>query len=198
MRVYSDPLPPAPADFAFVFGQTADNQDSVLQQARYLLASGQTARVGFLDAPPMSGYPGFAAWHKWLADSGVPPNQIEGVPFGNHPLIHSRIEAADMLQHARTRGYRTVLVLAAPFHQLRAFMTTVTVALETHPDVRLHSVPGLPLPWLEQAVHSQGQVSGQRRELVASEWTRIEKYTQQGDLATVEQALAYLNRRDGL
>jgi hypothetical protein len=46
-------------------------------------------------------------------------------------------------------------------------------------------------------VHSQGQTRGVRSELIGGELERIRKYHAQGDLASVEDVLDYLNKRDG-
>ncbi len=196
--IFSEPLPTAhvPADFMFLFGQTLDNQESVLQMAEKALLTGITQRVGFLQSPALSGYPGYDAWHQMLSERGIKSDQLEGVPFDNPTMIHTRIEAEAMILYTKKQNFRQIYITAAPFHQLRAFMTAVTVALEHYPTVKLHSLPGKPLPWLEKVAHSQGQVLGTRSQLIAGEWERIEKYTQKGDLATITQVLDYLNQRD--
>jgi hypothetical protein len=45
-------------------------------------------------------------------------------------------------------------------------------------------------------VHSQGQARGARSELIGGELERIRKYHAQGDLASVEEVLEYLDERD--
>ena len=35
-----------------------------------------------------------------------------------------------------------------------------------------------------------------REDLIGTEWERIERYTAQGDLATIDEALDYLRERD--
>ncbi len=194
-RVLCDTLPPPPADFCFVFGQTTDNQASVLQKAEQLVKQNVAGKVGFVKTKAMSGYPGFDAWQKILSENGVPPGQLEGVPLENPPLLHTLIEAQAMARHVREKGYRTVCVLAAPFHQLRAFMTAVTAATAHNVTAQLFSVPGVALPWYEQVSHSQGNTVGTRQELIVGELDRIKKYIGQGDLATVETVLEYLDRR---
>ncbi len=193
-RVLCDTAPPT-ADFCFIFGQTADNQASVLQKAEQLLAQNKVKKVGFVQTQAMSGYPGFAAWQDTLAGKGVRLGQMEGVSVENPALLHTLIEAQAMARHVREKGYCTVCVLAAPFHQLRAFMTAVTAATAHNVTAQLFSVPGVALPWQEQVAHSQGNTMGTRQELIAGELERIEKYIQKGDLATVETVLKYLDKR---
>ena len=193
-RVLCDTLPPA-ADFCFVFGQTADNQASVLQKAEQLLAQNRVKKIGFVQTQAMGGYPGYDAWRGILSGKGVRAEQVEGVPVENPTLLHTLIEAQAMACHVREKGYRTVCVLATPFHQLRAFMTAVTAVMAQNVTVQLFSVPGVALPWQEQVAHSQGNTTGTRQQLIAGELERIVKYIGQGDLATVETVLEYLDRR---
>lgn len=193
-RVLCDTLPPS-ADFCFVFGQTADNQASVLQKAEQLLAQNRVKKIGFVQTQAMSGYPGYDAWRRTLSEKGVKPKQVEGVSVENPALLHTLIEAQAMARHVREKGYRTVCVLAAPFHQLRAFMTAVTAATAHNVRAQLFSVPGVAFAWHEQVSHSQGNTMGMRQELIAGELDRIKKYIGQGDLATVETVLEYLDRR---
>lgn len=172
-RVLCD-TPPPHADFCFIFGQTADNQASVLQKAEQLLKQNIVEKAGFLRVPAMSGYPGFEAWHKILAQKGVPLGQLEGVPLENPSMLHTLIEAQAMARHVARQHYQTVCILAAPFHQLRAFMTAVTAVLDQNIAVQLFSVPGVALPWHDQVAHSQGNTIGTRRQLIVGELGRIE------------------------
>jgi hypothetical protein len=77
-------------------------------------------------------------------------------------------------------------------------MTAITAALHIYPQLKLYSMPGYPLPWQQEVIHSQGKVIGTRSSLIASELTRIELYQQKGDLASVAAVLNYLNSRDGI
>ena len=82
---------------------------------------------------------------------------------------------------------------------VRAFMTTVT-ALKRNGDipVRVYAVPSAPLPWLEEAVHSQGTVKAPRAGLLVSELQRLEKYRapEFGGLLSAQEVIDYLNWRD--
>jgi len=75
-------------------------------------------------------------------------------------------------------------------------MTAVTVSIRAYPELLIYSYPGAAMPWQEEVVHSQGTLKARRRELIQNEMERIEKYQDKGDLASFEQVLNYLNRRD--
>ncbi len=158
----------------------------------------QTRRVLLMHTGPLSGYPGFKAWQQALHTVGMGDLQIEGVTgVSDSDILHTLIEAEALVQFALERGYRSLHVVSPPFHQPRAFMTAVTAALRHYPDLKLYSYPGVALPWQAEVAHSQGQVRGSRSDLIGGELERIRKYNAKGDLASVEEVLAYLNRRDG-
>jgi hypothetical protein len=166
-------------------------------KAKQLLDTHQTERILCMDTPPVSGYPGYDAWTERLIKQGVDPQYIAGVPMPQVPVLHTLAEAEAVVTYARQQRFRSLYVTAAPFHQPRAYMTAVTAALRIYPELNLYSQTGTPLSWLEEAVHSQGKTKGARMQLITGELHRIEKYQKQGDLASVEQVLAYLDRRDG-
>ena len=198
IRTLCDTLPATPADALFLFGQTEDNQDAAFAAAKLLLQGNYTSRIMFLGTPPMSGFPGGANWTKELTALDIPDNALEliqPVP-ANTDMLHTGIEANSMVRHALAKGYNRVIVTAAPFQQPRAFMAAVTAALRTYPDLEIYSLPGKPLPWQEVAVHSQGKTESTRAGLITGEMKRIKKYSKEGDLATVEEVLDYLDRRD--
>ncbi len=195
IRVLCDTPPPAVTDGAYLFAQTSDNQESVFAAAGQLLTAMLTRRVLLPHTEPMSGYPGFRAWQQALHGQGIGDLQIEGVTGIASNLLHTLIEAEALVRFAKLRGYRSLYVVAPPFHQPRAFMTAVTVARREYPDLQLYSQPGAALPWGAEVVHSQGQTRGVRSELIGGELERIRKYHAQGDLASVEDVLEYLNRR---
>jgi hypothetical protein len=196
IRVLCDTRPAEVADGAFLFGQTPDNQESVFVAAAQLLDTNLVRRILFVDTPPMSGFPGFRAWQTALNGLGIGNLQIEGITGVESEILHTLIEAEAMVKFARDRNYRSLYVVAPPFHQPRAFMTAVTAALRYYPALKLYSQPGAPQPWEESVVHSQGQTRGFRLALIDGELDRIRKYNAKGDLASVEEVLAYLQRRD--
>ncbi|MCJ8164221.1 YdcF family protein [Pontibacter sp. E15-1] len=198
IRTLCDTLPAEPADALFLFGQTEDNQESAFAAVHSLLMQEHIKKVMFLHTGPMSGYPGFKVWKQALMQAGMKQDllePVEPVP-ADTDLLHTLIEAKSMMHHAREQKYRRVIVTAAPFQQPRAFMAAVTAALEIYPELYLYSQPGKPMPWKEEVVHSQGKVQDARAGLIAGEMERIRKYHTQGDLIAVDEAIAYLNKRD--
>jgi hypothetical protein len=196
IRTYGDVQPETPTDGVFLFGQTEDNETSVLEKSIELLQHSYTRRILIIDTPPISGHPGYDAWKQKLVKAHISEDSIVGVPLPETSIVHTLVEAEALLHFAKQQQYTSLHVSAAPFHQLRAFMTAITAAVKIYPQVRIYSQPGVALPWLEKVVHSQGKTVGTRAELIAGEVQRIEKYGEKGDLLSLQQVLAYLNERD--
>lgn len=196
IRVFADPTPCPATDGTYVFGQTADNEASVLDTACRLHAGGHTAAVLVAGSPPRSGYPGDVVWRARLADRGLADAAVLSVPTDEHPLLSTLSEAEALVRFARARGMRAVHVVGAPFHHLRAVITAVSVALREYPALQVYSAPGAALAWDALVVHSQGTLAARRTELIDAELERIARYTAKGDLFPARDVLAYLDARD--
>ena len=181
---------------AYLYCQTRSNQRSIFQAAQFLLNNSLTSKILILNTKAKSGYPGFAEWKQQLRQLGLSVEQIEGVNNKETSMLNTLIESEALIRFAKQHGYRSLFVVAPPFHQLRAFMTAVTVALREYPELLIYSYPSVAMPWQEEVVHSQGILKAKRRDLIQEELERIEKYQGKGDLALFEQVLNYLNKRE--
>lgn len=197
IRTLCDTLPPEPVDGLFLFGQTEDNQKAAFSTACSMLERNLVERILFLGTEPISGYPGYDVWSRGLKKLGVAESMLEAVPPypADTDILHTFIEAGSVARYAKEKGYESLIVTASPFQQPRAFMAAVTAGLRVYPELRLYSLPGKPMPWQEEVVHSQGEVQNTRAGLIAGEMDRIRKYHAKGDLASVAEVLDYLNRR---
>ncbi len=195
LRILRDTLPDR-ADAAYVFAQTEPNQDSVFATARDLLARGTIKKILISDCDPKSGYIGAAAYRQAMIGADIPAEVIEEVPMEPTEILHTLIESRAVVQFTKARRYERLVVISAPFHQERAFMTTVTAALWDYPELEIYSQPGEVQPWDEIVSHSQGVLHGTRAELIVAERERIEKYVAQNDLADRARVLEYLRTRN--
>jgi hypothetical protein len=185
-----------PVDGAYLYCTAIENQASVFQTARRLISHSAATRIYILEAESMSGYPGVNQCRKRLNDFDLFEDQIAGVPLAGAESINTLTESQALVQHFMDQGFRSLIVVIPPFHQLRAFMTAVTVALKVYPELSVFSKPGVAPPWLDLTIHSQGTLKAQRRQLIQEELNRIQTYQIKGDLASYEDVLNYLNRRD--
>lgn len=192
LRIFSDCRPCGTVEAAYLFAETRSNQDSVCLAAADLLERGQIREVLISDCGPKSGYVGAAAYRTAMVEAGIPAAAIVEVPMEPTDILHTRIEAEAVVQFAKGKGYKRLIVTSVPFHHPRAFMTMVTVALCECPSLKLYSHPGVPRPWDEVVTHSQGVVTGTRASFITEELRRIATYTAGGDLARRTEILKYL------
>jgi len=172
------------------------NQQSIFQAARFLLSNALTHRILILNTKAKSVYPGFTEWKQQLHQLGLSEEQIEGVLNIETSMLNTLIESEAIIRFARQHNYHSLFVVAPPFQQLRAFMTAVTVALREYPELLIYSYPGVAMSWQEEVIHLQGTLKAKRRDLIQEELERIVKYQSKGDLASPEQVLSYLNKRE--
>jgi hypothetical protein len=195
LRVLCDALPER-AEAAYLLAETEPNQESVFHAGRRLLHEGRVDKLLISDCVPKSGYIGAAAYRRAMRDGGIAEASIEEVLMEPTPILHTLIEAQTVVRHARSRGYRKLIVISAPFHQERAFITVVSEVIRQCPSLKVYSCPGRPLPWDEVVTHSQGVERKTRAEWIAAEQQRIEMYTAKGDLRPYTDIIAYLRTRD--
>ncbi len=193
-KVFSDPYPPCQA--AYLYAMTEGNQDSVIDKGIALLETDTIQQLWIADSGPKSGYIGIDKWLDILDKRGVPEDKIKGIDIHHFDMINTYIEAFEIIRYAKKNNIARLLIVSAPFHQLRAFSTVVTAALRQYPELKVYSQPGHALSWQENVSHSQGTLYGNREEFIYSELERMEKYNKKGDLASIEEILDYLSQRD--
>ncbi len=197
-----DPCRYVTIDAAYLVGQAKDNQNSVIDRATEVFHS------SFLDGPieiclaesrfppERRKYPNFAVdWRQLLIENEVPPELICSFRFPEGPVEHTGTEMIGLVEYAKERGWRDILLIAAPFHQLRSFLSAVMATKKVGYPLRIWNLPGSPMPWTESAVHSQGVQSGRRSEFIHAELEKVLTYSARGDIATVDEGLEYLNWR---
>jgi hypothetical protein len=194
-RTLCDIQPSSPTNGAYLYCQTVSNHESTFQSATSLLNSLLISKIFILQIEAKSGYTGYDNWKHQLNLFGIAEDQIEGVNLKS-AMLNTLTESEALVQFAKQRSHSSLFVIAPPFHQLRVFMTAVTVALNVYPKLKIYSFPGTAMPWNENVLHSQGVLKAKRRQLIQTELERITKYQNKGDLASTESVLNYLNNRD--
>lgn len=194
VRTFNDIIPPE-VDAHFLYSQTPDNEQSVVEAALKVNKWETTDNWLIMDTKAMSGYEGFNVFKKSLVNAGLDNEQIQGV-YSNEDMLHTLIESLAAVKHCKEHGYNSLLISAAPFQQLRAFMTAITATERLYPNLKVYSLAGTAYSWNEQVTHSQGKTIGTRDALIDGEIKRIGFYGEKGDLLKVPEVLDYLNRRD--
>lgn len=191
VRLLADPLPEAAADIVYLFHQLDSNLESTVAAAVLLLKKYPTMRLLVLDVrndklavPIPNGFSGGPLLLEQLQANGIPRSQLEVVAWdhGRDRMIHTLIEAELAVRQAKARSWHSMVVVAPPFHLVRAAITAASVALREFPELRIYPFAGTPLPWEEVSVHSQG-MKGRRLDFLQAEMERIERYMAKGDIA---------------
>ena len=108
VRTLRDTSTDTPTDAAYLFAQTEDNQQSVLEMGVALLKTNQTKQICIADSEPRSGYPGFVYWQQALFDLGVPQAVLQGIPTHEYRMLHTLVEATALVQYAQAHQLTAV------------------------------------------------------------------------------------------
>lgn len=197
-RVFNDVEPPGgKTDAIFLVSQTPDNQDSVIEKGLALWSKGKSNFIALLDCRLGHGYPGFAVWQKELLNREWQVRQrLVRIKLSYDIPANTYTEAQALVAHAKEVGWKTLYLVAHPLHQDRAFRTVVKVLLRDYPTLCVYNQVGKSQSWHQVVRHSQGVLETKRRQLIHTELDRAFIYEEKGDIASPEQAFAYLDERD--
>lgn len=198
-RVMEDVLPPmGTADMIYCVGGTADTQDQDLIVGAWLWEQGYAGTVGVLGASAKSGYPGFEFCYDLLVARGVDKAAIFSVDIfpEDRDKMSTYTEGKALLFHAGRERWKTIIVCAPFFHQIRASSTYSSLLNQQHPELWIFNQPGAPGNMKARVKHSQGIVEGDLFELLISEFGRLYRYHDKGDIRSCRELLDYYDRRD--
>lgn len=199
-RVMGDRLPPSVhVDAIYCIGGTRDTQEQGLAIAAMYWRRHKTIPVvAALRGTTEYGYCGFEFCRDGLMRHGVDKTVITPIDIlpQDRDRLNTYTEGKALLYHASTKGWKTIIVCAPYFHQIRASSTFISL-MEVNNIQQLHifNLPGHP-EWMGRFKHSQGEVEGDLFELLISEFGRLFRYHDKGDICSCVELLAYYDRRD--
>lgn len=143
-------------------------------------------------------YPGKEAWIENLTRLGVAQGDIDFFIPRNpkEPCSHTLLEGEGFLRLAKAKGWNSAVAIANP-HQILRAMLGLVYSMNPHKEFEGYKMKILPvLPtitsWSAEVYGSQGRMLMPRHEHIHSEWERIERYTEKGDLASIQELHEYL------
>jgi uncharacterized SAM-binding protein YcdF (DUF218 family) len=122
---------------------------------------------------------------KKLLELGVRDSAL----FVEESAMHTKAEADRITELAREHGWKTILIVTSPHHQYRTFLTFLRSMNQAGLDLDVRNTPA-PLSWFSV------QSWGRRADLLESEMKKISTYQEKGDVASYEEGIAYLEKRD--
>lgn len=149
-------------DAIYLFAQTKDNQASVLDKATEL-AKEHMVPIAICGGKG-SGYPGFNSWHDELTARDIPSKYI--VPIRPLSPLHTLTEAIGLVREAKKREWKDIIIVSSPFHQVRAFLSTLHALLSEYPSLNVYNQTGIAMNWNEYAAHHQGLHSDYRKNFI--------------------------------
>lgn len=180
-----------------LFGNTLDNQESVLSEGARLWLNGTVTTIGVLHHEDLNhGYPGFTAWRNNLLGRGVPSDAIDKVIIPVHIKPNTLTEAEAFVRYAKENNWKNIYIASGQLLQFRAFISMVSVIRREHQELYIYNQRCEVLDWTKGVVHSQGILRGVRRDIIDVEWQKINKYYDKGDLVGLGEVLRYLDERD--
>lgn len=194
--------PPVHAPAAVLIGETVDNMGSALVKGAELLKKGFVHRLILPSRESEKfGFAGVDYCLRSLESWGIDPDVIDVMEYDSRlGNINTMTEIVCYMEYAKQRRIPGAILVAAPFHQLRSFVTAATVALREFPTFNFYSCAGAPLEWNSEALHSQGTTRGYRVSLFRGEVNRIIKYQDPNNkpypLVPIERVIEYMDRRN--
>lgn len=120
----------------------------------------------------------------------------KGVP--EEAIIHedtsqnTKEQAVEVMRIAQSYKWQRLILVATHDHQYRAYLTFLKVSLELNDRIILYNAPVRNLKWFEDTGW------GTRFSRLEKEFVRIEKYYDQGHLASFAEAIEYQQWKEQL
>jgi Uncharacterized conserved protein len=99
--------------------------------------------------------------------------------------LNTKEQADEVIILAKKNGWNKIILVASPEHQYRAYLTFLKTVLIKELNILIYNASVKNLNWFEKSEW------GVRFDRLGQEFERIEKYTQQGHLATFKEAIIY-------
>ena len=197
----------------YLFGQTADNEQSEFQAALQMQQGRLAGRFWVINSIEAEGFPGYVKWHERLGriidSESVKPlpipadvrERFQRWPYSEvktkqlidaHCNVNTLSEAQSLVAFAKAENKPFLYAVSTPFHMVRAYMTLASEILQSGQNISVYFYCGAILPWNEVVVHSQGMQVRTRGELVAEDMAKIQTYS---NILPAKDILRYMDRR---
>lgn len=103
---------------------------------------------------------------------------------------HTQQQAVEVLNLAEKSSWKSLILVASPYHQYRAFLTFLGEGLKRTQCPVIYNAPASNLSWFIP------EPWGKRYDLLTNEFEKIEQYIKTGHCASYLEALSYFLKRD--
>ncbi len=177
----------------YLFGQMPENEGEVLDRAARLF-NWECTNCVCVPEQHGRGNPSHAQrWIDALVERSLWVEDIVVVPAEDTGEPNTQTECVAFLQVCQEMGWDQVGVMAAAFHQARAFHTMVSEIVRRRLGIKVYSIPAPSRNWNQIVTHSNGRLAGTRAQMIWPERFKMGSYQ---NLIPPSEALAYLDARD--
>lgn len=101
--------------------------------------------------------------------------------------MHTREQAVNVIEMAKKFSWKSLVLVASQYHQIRAFLTFLKVLDEEGLSeiIIIKNQPVIGQTWFEQMPW------GNRFQLLKEEYNRISEYTKKGHISTIQRSIEY-------
>lgn len=116
-----------------------------------------------------------------ILEQGVPEADL----YYESVSLNTKQQADEIIRLCIERNWERIILVASHYHQYRAYLTFLNSMYKSSHNILIYNSPVKELSWFSP------NVWGNRLDCLKAEFERINKYMQQGDLASYEAAIEY-------
>jgi len=101
-------------------------------------------------------------------------------------------QGVEVMKIVKAKKWKKIILVASNFHQYRAYLTFLKTMEKANLKIQIFNAPARELSWFNKTT-----LGATRLRLLEDEFNKIDKYTAEGDLATIEEAIEYQKWKEG-
>lgn len=119
---------------------------------------------------------------KKLYKNGIPRDKV----LLEEKSLNSYDQGVEVMKIIKEKKWKKIILVASHFHQPRAYLTFLKTMKNASFKIQIFNSPAKELSWFGKTT-----LGVTRMQLLKEEFKKIDKYTAEGDLATIEEAINY-------
>ncbi len=161
-----------------------------VQKAVELYKKGMVGKIVFSGNIVDKGYGSFPYSEicPYILSAGVPDSAL----IHEDKSLNTKEQAEEVVKMSLDKGWNKLALVASHEHQYRAYLTFLRVVLDTNSGIILFNAPSRNLNWFVDSGW------GMRIDRLTDEIEKIEKYSELGHLANVDEVIEYQKWKESL
>jgi len=202
-RILCDYTPDIGIDAVCIFGETVENERSMLEEAAGIFHSGiarSVAITGFegTHSGNLNCSSGEELKNKLIDEFLVADGLIRLFPLSKKLPPCTDAEAIGLVEYATKQGLESLVLTLPPLHQVRGMISLISAVLKAGSSLKVYSIPALAPLWTENVMHSQSAPRAPRHAQFGGELAKLIRYMEKGNHMSPREILDYLNQRDNV